>query len=207
MDLIWDGLRGALALMLRGDRDTLGIALRSLLISGAATVAGLAVGIPLGMVMALRSFRGRGLLLALFNTGMGMPPVVVGLVVALVLWRSGPLGGLGLLYTPAAMALAQALLAVPLVVGLTAAALQSLNPRLRLQIRALGASGPQTAWLLLREATASWGAGALIPAGNARVAGPRPSARHATTADWQRAARTGHPPALSSVSHRGRLDY
>lgn len=151
MDLLWDGLREAVRLLLHGDREVVEITLRSLLVSGVATALSLVAGTPLGMVLALRSFRGRGVLLALVNTGMGLPPVVVGLLVALVLWRRGPLGALGLLYTPAAMALAQALLSLPLVVGLTAAAIQSLHPRLRLQILALGASRLQLAWLLVRE--------------------------------------------------------
>jgi tungstate transport system permease protein len=152
MDLLLDGLREAIRLILSGDREVLEITLRSLLVSGAATALSLAVGVPLGMFLALRSFPGRNLLLALVNTGMGLPPVVVGLVVALLLWRTGPLGELSLLYTKQAMALAQALLSLPLVVGLTAAGIGSLNPRLRLQIAALGASRLQGAWLLVREA-------------------------------------------------------
>jgi tungstate transport system permease protein len=152
MDLLLDGLREALRLILRGDREVLEITLRSLLVSGAATVLSLVVGVPVGMFLALRSFPGRNLLLALVNTGMGLPPVVVGLVVALVLWRTGPLGDFRLLYTTRAMALAQAILSLPLVVGLTAAGIGSLNPRLRLQIAALGASRLQGAWLLVREA-------------------------------------------------------
>jgi tungstate transport system permease protein len=152
MDLIRDGLWEALRLIARGDQEVIGITLRSLLISGGATLLSLAVGTPLGLFLALRSFPGRAVLLALVNTGMGLPPVVVGLVVTVLLWRSGPLGALGLLYTPAAMALAQAVLSLPLVVGITATAVQSLNPRLRLQILALGASRLQAAWLLAREA-------------------------------------------------------
>jgi tungstate transport system permease protein len=152
MDLLWDGLREAIRLILSGDREVLEITLRSLLVSGAATALSLAVGVPLGMFLALRSFVGRNLLLTLVNTGMGLPPVVVGLVVALLLWRTGPLGNLSLLYTKQAMALAQAILSLPLVVGLTAAGIGSLNPRLRLQITALGASRLQGAWLLIREA-------------------------------------------------------
>ena len=152
MDVLWDGLREAVRLLLRGDREVLEVTLRSLLVSGAATLISLAAGVPLGLGLALARFPGRGVLLALVNTGMGMPPVVVGLLVAILLWRTGPLGALGLLYTPTAMALAQAALALPLMVGLTAAAVQSLHPQLRLQVLALGASGLQTAWLLVREA-------------------------------------------------------
>ena len=152
MDLLWDGLREAIRLLLRGERTVIEVTLRSLLVSGAATALSLAIGTPVGLVLALRSFPGRGVLLALVNTGMGLPPVVVGLVIALLLWRSGPLGALELLYTPAAMVLAQMLLALPLVAGLTVAGIQGLNPRLRLQILALGATPLQAAWLLVREA-------------------------------------------------------
>ncbi|MER3420825.1 MAG: tungstate transporter permease [Chloroflexota bacterium] len=152
MDLLWDGTRQALLLLLHGDRQVIEITVRSLVVSAAATLLSLAVGVPLGMLLALVRFPGRGLVLALVNTGMGMPPVVVGLVLALLLWRSGPLGRLGLIYTPAAMVLAQAILAFPLAAGLTAGAVQSLPPRLRLQILALGASRVQMLWLLAREA-------------------------------------------------------
>ena len=95
---------------------------------------------------------GRGLLVALVNTGMGLPPVVVGLFVSIFLWRSGPLGFLELLYTPTAIVLAQFVIAAPIVTGLTIAAVQQLNPKLRLQLLALGASRGQLLWLLMREA-------------------------------------------------------
>ncbi len=152
MDLLWEGLREAVRLIARGDREVLAITLRSLAVSGVATLVSLLAGAPLGMALALRAFRGRSVVLALVNAGMGLPPVVVGLLVALMLWRTGPLGGLRLLYTPSAMVAAQAALSLPLVIGLTTAAIQSLNPRLRLQIVALGASRLQLAWLLVREA-------------------------------------------------------
>src|SRR5581483_6708919 len=97
-------------------------------------------------------FPGRGFVLALVNTGMGMPPVVAGLVIAILLWRTGPLGQLRLLYTPTAIVIAQVALSLPIVVGLSAAAVQQLNPRLRLQILALGATRMQYLWLLVREA-------------------------------------------------------
>mgnify|MGYP006203894029 CR=1 FL=1 len=93
------------------------ITVRSLLISGAATVLAVLVGVPAGYVIARRSFRGRTLLLGFINTGMGMPPVVVGLVVWLLLTRSGPLGDWGLIYTREAMVVAQFVIATPLVVS------------------------------------------------------------------------------------------
>lgn len=152
MDLLWSGFREAVRLLVHGDREVIEITMRSLLVSSAATLISLLIGVPLGMVLALQRFPGRNLVLALVNTGMGLPPVVVGLIVAILLWRTGPLGSFRLLYTPRAMAIAQAVLSLPLVAGLTATAIQALNPRLRLQMLALGASRLQTAWLLVREA-------------------------------------------------------
>ncbi len=110
------------------------------------------LGIPLGTYLALAEFPGRRFVLSLVNTGMSLPPVVVGLFITIFLWRSGPLGFLRLLYTPIAMILAQVVIAAPIVTGLTVAAIQQLNPKLRLQILALGASRTQLVWLLLREA-------------------------------------------------------
>jgi tungstate transport system permease protein len=90
-------------------------------------------------------------LMSLVNTSMGLPPVVVGLWVSIFLWRSGPFGSLNILYTPTAMIIAQAIIASPVVLGLTAAAIQQTSPKLRLQIRALGATNLQFLWLLLKE--------------------------------------------------------
>ena len=152
MELIWSGIIRAVRLLLTGDPEVLEITLLSLKVSGSATLVALLLGIPLGAVLALIRFRGRGLVISLVNTGMGLPPVVVGLFVTILLWRSSLLGFLGLLYTPAAMIIAQVVIAFPIVAGLTLAALQSLNPRLRLQLLALGASSLQVVLLLLREA-------------------------------------------------------
>jgi tungstate transport system permease protein len=165
MQVIWDGLREGLGLLLGGDRELYEVAGRSLLVSSLATLLGLAVGGPLGAFLGLRSFPGRNLLLALVNTGMALPPVVVGLAVFLLLARDGPLGALGLLFTPWAMVLAQGVLTTPLVAGLTAVALQSLHPRLRWQLLALGASRWQYLWLLLREARATFLAALMLAFG------------------------------------------
>ena len=127
------------------------IALRTLAVSACALAIAVAIGLPLGIALGRRRFRGRGAAVSLVNTAMGLPPVVVGLVVALLLWRSGPLGGLGLMYTPSAMVLAQLLIALPLVVGLSHAAVGALGPEWHLQVRALGLRGPRALWLLLRE--------------------------------------------------------
>jgi tungstate transport system permease protein len=124
----------------------------SLQVSATATLISLLFGLPLGTVLALGKFPGRGVLMSAVNTGMGLPPVVVGLFVAMMLWRSGPLGDLDLIYTPAAMVIAQVIIAFPVVGGLTTAALQALDPRLRLQLLGLGASRLQMVWMLWREA-------------------------------------------------------
>lgn len=152
MELIWQGLLEAFRLIVSGDPGVLQITWLSLQVSGGATLLSLLVGIPVGMALALTRFPGRSLCLALVNTGMGLPPVVVGLFVTIFFWRSGPLGFLGLLYTPTAIVVAQFIIAAPIVTGLTVAAMQQLNPRLRLQLQALGASRWQLLWLLMREA-------------------------------------------------------
>lgn len=151
MDLIWDGIREAARLWWSGDAEIIEITLRTLAISSSATALSLVIGIPLGAVLALRRFWGRSLLVAAVNTGMGMPPVVVGLLVALILWRTGPLGDLNLIYTPTAMVVAQLLLSLPLVVGFSLASIQSVNPRLIGQMWAMGANRWQVLWLLVRE--------------------------------------------------------
>ncbi len=128
---------------------------RTLIVSGCALGVAVAIGIPIGTALAMGRFRGRGFFLAAVNTGMGLPPVVVGLVVALMLFRGGPLGFLEWMYTVPAMVTAQTVIALPLVVGLTAAGVQQLNPQLMIQLKSLGASRIQLAWLLLNEARLS----------------------------------------------------
>ena len=151
MELIWDGIREAARLWWSGDGEIIEITLRTLAISASATALALIVGIPLGAVLALRRFWGRGLIVATVNTGMGMPPVAIGLLVALILWRTGPLGDLNLIYTPTAMVVAQLLLSLPMVVGFSLASIQSVNPRLIGQMWAMGANRLQVLWLLVRE--------------------------------------------------------
>lgn len=128
------------------------ISLRTLAISGSATLLAVLLGVPLGYLLAQRRFAGRTLLLGFINTGMGMPPVAVGLLVWLLLIRSGPFGGLELIYTPQAMVLAQFLLATPIVIGFTTASIQLLPPHLSDLLRTLGVGRLQTLWLLAREA-------------------------------------------------------
>ena len=152
MDVLVDGVRQAVALLARADAEVLGILLTSLEVSGSATLIALALGIPAGVVLALTRFRGRTLAVSAVNTGMGLPPVVVGLFVTILLWRSGPLGALEILYTPAAIIVAQAVIAAPIVTGITLAAVQNVPAKFRLQLVALGASRPQMVWVVLREA-------------------------------------------------------
>ena len=152
MELIWEGIRQAFYLVFSGDPEVWAITLLSLKVSGLATILSLFIGLPLGTWLALGKFTGRGFSLSLINTGMALPPVVVGLWVSIFLWRSGPLGDLHLIYTPAAIVIAQTIIAAPVVTGLTAAALQQLNPRLRLQLLGLGASRVQMVVALWREA-------------------------------------------------------
>ena len=134
------------------DSEIPSITILSLRVSGLATAISLLIGLPFGTLLALGKFHGRSFLLSVTNTGMALPPVVVGLAVAMALWRSGPLGDLQLIYTPTAIIIAQTVIAAPVVTGLTAAALQQLNPRLRLQLYGLGASRTQMVLSLWREA-------------------------------------------------------
>ncbi len=151
MDTITSGFIEALRLLVTLDPDVLDITYRTLQVSGIATVVSILIGIPVGTFLALTRFFGRGFIVSVINFGMGLPPVVVGFVTWLLLMRYGPLGVLGLLYTPTAMIIAQAVIASPIVAGFTLAAVQSINPKLRLQILALGATRMQYLLLLLWE--------------------------------------------------------
>jgi tungstate transport system permease protein len=127
------------------------ITLRTLWVCGAALFAALVIGIPIGITLGSRRFLGRSILVSSVNAGMGAPPVVVGLLCALLFWRSGWLGQLGLMYSQTAMIVAQTLIAVPLVIGITLAAVGALDEEWELQVRTLGISRPWRIWLLLRE--------------------------------------------------------
>ena len=138
--------------LLAVDAAARAIALRTLVVSGAATALAVLVGVPVGYMIARRTFRGRTILLGFINTGMGMPPVVVGLVVWLLLVRSGPFGDLDLIYTRRAMVLAQFLIATPIIVGFTTASFQALPTRLPDLLIVLGAGPIRRLVLLAREA-------------------------------------------------------
>jgi len=155
MDLILEALREAFRLLASGDPYVWQIVARSVQVSGLAVLLGLLVGIPVGTWLGLARFPGRGIGVALVNTGLALPPVVVGLFVYVFLSRQGPLGSLGWLYTPSAMVTAQFFLAAPYVAAITLAAVQSVPDELRLQARALGASRWRALLLHLREARLS----------------------------------------------------
>ena len=152
MDLLAEGVRQAVTLLIAGEGEIWSILWVSLFVSGTATFVALLIGIPLGTLLALDRFPGRGLVVSAVNTGMGLPPVVVGLFVSLLLWRSGPFGDWEILYTPAAIVIAQAVIATPLVTGITLAAVGGVPAAFRLQLLGLGASRVQMVWVVLREA-------------------------------------------------------
>lgn len=163
MDLLLDSLGAALRLLMSANRYVLDIILLSLRVSGLALVLGIALGLPVGVLLGVARFRGRRILVALVYTGFALPPVVVGLVVYMLLARAGPFGSLGLLFTPTAMIIAQAILAAPYVAGITLSAVQAVPADVRLQARALGAGSLRALWAHVREARL--GIGAAIIAG------------------------------------------
>ena len=152
MDLIFEGTIKAFWLLVTFDPEVMSIMFLSLKISGSATLVSLIIGLPAGSALALTQFPGKKIVVGAVNTGMGLPPVVVGLFVSIFLWRSGPLGFLELLYTPTAIIIAQSIIATPIVTGITLASLQQLPKKMRLQILALGASRAQMVWMLVKEA-------------------------------------------------------
>ncbi len=151
MDFILSGIKQAIYLIFNLNPEVLAIVKLSLLVSFSATLVAVLISVPLGAVIAVRKFRLKKLLIALVNTGMGLPPVVVGLVVSLFLFRNGPLGFLRWIYTVQGMILAQIIIATPIVLGLTVAAVQAADKKLFLQLLALGATFPQAIFLLLKE--------------------------------------------------------
>jgi len=135
-----------------GSAELLRIVAMTLQVTGAALAIATLAGVPIGALLGLIRFRGQRLITLALYTGMGLPPVVVGLFVYMGLSRSGPFGGFGWLFTPSAMICAQAIIAFPLVAGLTMSAVAGVDKALHEQVTALGASRAQTAWTVLREA-------------------------------------------------------
>ena len=151
MELLLEGLKKAIEMILSGDRGIFEITLLTLRVSITAVLISTLIGIPAGMFLGLVRFPGRKFILALVNIGMGLPPVVAGLWITLFLWRSGPLGDLAWLYTPTAIIIAQILVSLPIVTALTSTAFQQINPKLILQVKALGATKMQLYWILMKE--------------------------------------------------------
>lgn len=160
MGFLIDMFREAWDLLTSFDPEFRSILWLTLLVSGAATAIGVVVGVPLGVALGAGRFRGRGAAMAIVNTGMGMPPVLAGLVLLLLLWNDGPLGAWGLLFTPIAMIGAQALLAIPIAAGVTAGAVRSLPPEAHEQVRALQLGRSARGVVLAREAWPGVAAGA-----------------------------------------------
>lgn len=152
MQEILQGLTAGIHLLLAGDPEIWGTTARSLLFSGSATALAALAAIPFGIWIAVGRVPARRLFVAALYAGMGMPTVLVGLVLTMLLWREGPLGRLGLLFTPPAVVLGQIAIAFPLVAGLSHAAVNGLERRVLVQVRALGANGRQAVWLLAVEA-------------------------------------------------------
>lgn len=152
MDIYVDALTEGWELLSSGTLDVWAIIATSLRVSGSATVIALFIGVPVGLFVGLKRFVGRSVALLIFNSGMGMPPVFVGLIVAMTLSRRGPLGDLSLLYSQTAMVVAQVIIAVPIIMAITAASVSAVPRELRLQAKSLGAQGWRVALLTLREA-------------------------------------------------------
>lgn len=151
MELLLEGLKKAIEMILSGDPEIFEITLLTLRVSITAVLISTLIGLPAGMLLGLSRFPGRRLLLALINIGMGLPPVVAGLWITLFLWRSGPLGDFAWLYTPTAIIMAQILVSLPIVTALTSTAFQQINPKMILQVKALGATRLQLYWILMKE--------------------------------------------------------
>lgn len=149
---IFRGFVEAVRLIVTGDGELFEIIALSLRVSGIALLISTALGAPVGVALGLTRSRLHSLITAVLYTGMGLPPVVVGLFVYLMLSRSGPFGALGWLFTPRAMITAQTIIALPLVTGLTMTAVRAVEPGLRVQVRSLGATALQEAWAVIVEA-------------------------------------------------------
>lgn len=151
MNLIFEGIVKAFEMIISGDREIYQITLTTLRVCLTAVFFSTLVGIPLGLFLGLKSFPGKKIILVFVNIGMGLPPVVAGLYITMLLWRSGPLGHLGLLYTTHAIIMAQILVSLPIIIGLTAAAFQQIDNKMLMQIKALGATRMQRFVILLKE--------------------------------------------------------
>lgn len=151
VDLIIEGFIKAFELLTGGDKGIFEVTFLTLRVSFTAILISTLIGIPIGILLGLTRFRGRKLILIFFNIGMGLPPVIAGLTITMLLWRSGPFGDYSLLYTPTAIIMAQVLVSFPIIVGLTSSSFQQIDSKMLLQIKALGATKQQTLIILLKE--------------------------------------------------------
>ncbi|WP_042353925.1 ABC transporter permease [Bacillus rubiinfantis] len=151
MELLIDGLKKAIEMIFTGNQEVFAITWLTLKICLISIFISTLIGLPLGILLGLTRFPGRKILLMFINIGLGLPPVVAGLWITMLLWRSGPLSELSLLYTPTAIVLAQILVSLPIVTSLTTSAFQQINDKMMLQIKALGATKWQTLIILIRQ--------------------------------------------------------
>jgi tungstate transport system permease protein len=151
MELLLDGIKKAIEMILSGDQEVLEITGLTLKVCLISILISTIIGLPLGMLLGLTRFKGRKLLLVFINIGLGLPPVVAGLWITMLLWRSGPLGDFSLLYSPAAIVMAQILVSLPIVTSLTCTAFQQISDKMLLQIKALGATRLQTLFILIKQ--------------------------------------------------------
>ncbi|PLS02619.1 ABC transporter permease [Neobacillus cucumis] len=151
MDLLLDGIKKAIEIILSGDQEVLEITGLTLKVCLLSILISTIIGLPLGIFLGLTRFKGRKLLLVFINIGLGLPPVVAGLWITMLLWRSGPLGDFSLLYSPTAIVMAQILVSLPIVTSLTCTAFQQISDKMLLQIKALGATRIQTLFILIKQ--------------------------------------------------------
>jgi tungstate transport system permease protein len=150
-DLLGDIVQ-AFQLILSGDPEIYGIVSRSLFFSGTAIILAILWGTPIAMLIAMKEFRGKTILKTLFNTLIGLPTVVLGLILFLIFSKAGPLGFLGLLYTPGAIMIGQAILVTPILVSIGISAIESVDPEIMNLSKTLGASESQAQIAVLKEA-------------------------------------------------------
>ncbi|MBT2657413.1 ABC transporter permease [Bacillus sp. ISL-18] len=151
MELLVDGIKKAIEIILSGDQEVLAITALTLKVCLISILISTLIGLPFGMLLGLTRFKGRKLLLVFINIGLGLPPVVAGLWITMLLWRSGPLGDFSLLYSPTAIVMAQILVSLPIVTSLTCTAFQQISDKMLLQIKALGATRLQTLFILIKQ--------------------------------------------------------
>ncbi len=151
MITIWEGLKEAIAIIFSGDQEVYAILLSTIKVSGIALLISGCIGVPLGFIIGLNRFFGKRMVVALVNTGMSIPPIAVGLFLALLLWRSGPLGFLDMIYSPTAMIISQVIIAAPIIIGITLSYTQQINPTLIMQGKAFGANKIQFFLLMMGE--------------------------------------------------------